>query len=46
MSAAECEAGASCGGGDNLMFWQLADASVGNLLDEQARVLRANPAVY
>ncbi len=50
MSVAECVSSTArspiCGGGDNLMFWQLADASAGNLLEEQARVMRANPAVY
>jgi len=46
MSVAECQGSASCGGGDNLMFWQLADESAGLLLGEQARVVRANPAVH
>jgi hypothetical protein len=50
MAVAECESptarSASCGGGDNLMFWLFGDGSVGKLTDEQTRVMRANPAVY
>jgi hypothetical protein len=50
MGVAECEPAtaqsASCGGGDHLMFWLFGQRSVGKLTDEQARVMRANPAVY
>jgi len=35
-----------CGGGDNLMFWLIATGSVGNLVDEQGQVMRANPAIH
>jgi hypothetical protein len=39
--------GASCGGGDNLMFWLFQDGvSVGNTSAEQGRVMRLNPAVH
>jgi hypothetical protein len=50
MGVAECEPAtaqsASCGGGDNLMFWLFGKSSVGTLTSEQARVMRANPAIY
>ncbi len=45
MSVTECEVSTTCGGGDNLMFWLLDDASVGNLSAEQGSVIRASPAV-
>jgi hypothetical protein len=36
-----------CGGGDNLMFWQLSGlASKGNLSAQQGAVMRLNPAVH
>jgi hypothetical protein len=38
---------AGCGGGDNLMFWQLENgASQGNLTAQQGAVMRLNPAVH
>jgi len=47
MTVAECSAGGSCGGGDNLMFWVLDSRhATGLLTAEQGRVLRASPAVY
>jgi hypothetical protein len=36
---------ASCGGGDNLMFWQYDSASVGTLSAQQGQVMRANAVV-
>jgi hypothetical protein len=46
MTTAECSAGASCGGADNLMFY-LLNRSVSRpvLTAEQQRVARANPLV-
>jgi hypothetical protein len=45
VTAAECTAGGSCLGGDNLMFWLLDNSvSKGRLAAEQARVMRANLA--
>ncbi len=39
--------GAGCGGGDNLMFWQLeAGVSLANLSAQQGAVMRFNPAVH
>jgi hypothetical protein len=35
----------SCGGGDYLMFWQLTDASRGNLSPQEGEVMRMNPLV-
>jgi hypothetical protein len=46
MSVAECTASATCGGGDNLMFWLFDDGAAGAWTLEQQRVMRANPAVY
>ncbi len=47
VNAAQCTVSASCGGGDNLMFWLVDPArSRGNLSAEQQRVMRASPAVY
>jgi hypothetical protein len=38
---------AGCGGGDNLMFWQLSQSvSQGNLSPQQGAVMRLNPAVH
>jgi hypothetical protein len=35
-----------CGGGNNLMFWQLDSRySTGSLVPEQGKVMRASPAV-
>jgi hypothetical protein len=45
MRIADCTKSTSCGGGDNLMFWVVGSASVGNLSAQQASVMRANPAV-
>jgi len=47
MAPAWCSStGASCAGGDNLMFWMLDPAySVGRLTAQQALVMRVNPAV-
>jgi hypothetical protein len=46
MGVLECEAGPTCGGGDNLMFWLIGKGSTGTLTPEQSSVIRANPAVY
>jgi hypothetical protein len=45
--ATDCtSAGATCGGSDNLMFWELRKGvSRGVLTDQQSRILRANPLV-
>ncbi|HEX9288651.1 MAG TPA: hypothetical protein VF904_03920, partial [Anaeromyxobacteraceae bacterium] len=45
VQVADCTKSAACGGGDNLMFWILDSGSLGTLLDEQARVMRANPLI-
>ena len=47
MEPAWClSAGATCGGGDNLMFWRVQRGiSVGRLTAEQSLVMRINPAV-
>ena len=50
MTVAECtlrspDKGASCGGGDDLMFWILDQGSLGTLTPQQQRVIRANPLV-
>jgi hypothetical protein len=36
----------TCGGTDNLMFWQLSAYTTGALTPEQAKVMLANPAVH
>ena len=36
----------ACGGGENLMFWELNPSSVGTLTHEQAEVMLANPLVH
>jgi len=46
MSIAECRASASCGGGDNLMFWVFDDGAVGTVTPEQQRLVSGSPAVY
>jgi len=47
MEITECTVGGSCGGGDNLMFWEFDSLhSQGLLTPEQGEVMRANPAVY
>ncbi|HSN92495.1 MAG TPA: hypothetical protein VLS93_14785 [Anaeromyxobacteraceae bacterium] len=47
LGAASCLSGATCGGGDNLMFWLYQDGySVGSMSPEQGRVMRLNPAVH
>jgi hypothetical protein len=44
---ADCaQANVACGGGHNLMFWQLSDVSTGALSPEQAAVMRSNPLVH
>jgi hypothetical protein len=35
----------ACGGGDDLMFWQLTDLSRGNVSPQQGEVMRMNPLV-
>jgi hypothetical protein len=45
MSVAACTKSASCGGGDDLMFWLISGGSVGNLTAEQGQVMRGNPVV-
>jgi hypothetical protein len=46
MAPAACVRSATCGAGDNLMFWAF-DSSVsrGVVTAEQALVMRTNPAV-
>jgi hypothetical protein len=46
VSGANCTKSASCGGGDNLMFWLLDDQSTGALSCEQGGVMRSNPVVH
>lgn len=45
MSVADCTKSASCGGGDNLMFWVYGAGSSGNLSPQQGQVMRGNPVV-
>jgi hypothetical protein len=45
MSVSDCSASATCGGGQNLMFWLLESGSRGDLSLDQGRVMRANPLV-
>ena len=46
MDASSCVHGASCGGGDNLMFWLLDPTySRGTISRDQGQVMRLNPAV-
>jgi hypothetical protein len=46
LQANLCVASGSCGGGDNLMFWQLyGGISKGTLSAQQASVMRLNPLV-
>jgi len=45
VNGVNCTKSASCGGGDNLMFWLLDDASTGALSCEQGAVMRVNPVV-
>ena len=35
----------ACGGGDNLMFWEIDNNSTGNLSAQQGQVVRSNPVV-
>jgi hypothetical protein len=46
LSAPQCAGTSGCGGGDNLMFWQI-DPSIsrGTLTPQQGEVVRLNPAV-
>jgi len=46
LNGTTCTASASCGGGNNLMFWLLDSASTGALSCEQGGVMRANPVVH
>ncbi|HZX64457.1 MAG TPA: hypothetical protein VFE76_03645 [Myxococcales bacterium] len=46
LNGANCTKSASCGGGENLMFWLLNNSSTGNLSCEQGGVMRANPVVH
>ena len=46
VTGANCIKSASCGGGENLMFWLLDDTSTGALTCEQGAVMRANPVVH
>ena len=48
MRAQDCSASSTCGGGDNLMFWQVTGSSTtskGLLSAQQGQVMRANPVV-
>jgi hypothetical protein len=45
MSVSACTVSASCGGGDNLMFWLFGAGSTGNLSPQQGQVMRGNPVV-
>jgi hypothetical protein len=46
LQADQCSKGGGCGGGDNLMFWQLfGPYSKGTLSSEQRSVMRLNPLV-
>ena len=46
VTNAWCVASASCGGGQNLMFWLLSDVySTGAITPDQAQLMRLNPAV-
>ena len=45
MTGRDCVASASCGGGDDLMFWVISSASAGTISAEQAQVMRASPVV-
>jgi hypothetical protein len=45
IPAGRCLKSASCGGGANLMFWQLSASSAGLLSPEQARIVRSSPLV-
>jgi hypothetical protein len=45
IPAARCLRDAHCGGGANLMFWQLSGSSAGLLSPEQARIVRSSPLV-
>jgi hypothetical protein len=46
VNGLNCTKSASCGGGENLMFWLLDSASTGALTCEQGGVMRANPVVH
>jgi hypothetical protein len=41
----DCTKSATCGGGDNLMFWVLSAQSTGALTAHQGSIMRANPLV-
>jgi hypothetical protein len=45
IPSARCLRDSRCGGGANLMFWQLGAASVGLVSPEQARIVRSSPLV-
>jgi hypothetical protein len=47
LDGPDCLKGSTvCGGGDNLMFWELNDSSTGALTAEQSQVILANPVVH
>jgi hypothetical protein len=46
VNGTNCTKSTSCGGGDNLMFWLLDNASTGALTCEQGGVMRANSVVH
>jgi hypothetical protein len=47
MQGSDCTKGISyCGGGTDLMFWLLNEASTGTLTPEQGRVMLGSPAVH
>lgn len=46
LEASLCKTGPTCGGGANLMFWQLdAAVSLGTISSQQAQIMLRNPAV-
>lgn len=45
MLGSDCTKSASCGGGENLMFWLFSSASTGAISDHQGRIMRANPLI-
>jgi hypothetical protein len=46
VTGAMCTKSASCGGGDNLMFWLLDTTAAGVLSSQQSQVMRLNPLVH
>jgi hypothetical protein len=45
VTGSDCTKGATCGGGDNLMFWLLNSRSTGALSAQQSSIIRANALV-